>query len=224
MIEIKDLCVAFSKEYDVLHNINLNVEKGEKIALVGEKESGKTMLLRSIAKLEDIKSGEILIDKNDVHKIDFKKEFSVGFVPRKFVFMQNKTVKQNLEYVLKIRKVDSATINLKVLNALKNYDIYGIANFKIKELSAYQKTLVQLARVSLRKVELYLIDDITCDLLDSEAEKIVYKLKMLMNDNAESTFIFAFKNIAIAQYLGLKIIKLKDGSIQEDEEIDENNQ
>lgn len=224
MIEIKDLCVAFSKEYDVLHNINLNIKKGEKIALVGEKESGKTMLLRSIAKLEDIKSGEILIDGNNLKNVDFKKDFSIGFVPRKFVFMQNKTVKQNLEYVLKIRNVDSATINMKVLNALKNYDILGIANFKVKELSAYQKTLVQLARVSLRKIKLYLIDDITCELLDSETEKIVYKLKMLMTDNEESTFVFAFKNIAIAQYLGLKVIKLKDGSIQEDERIVENNQ
>ena len=217
MIEIKDLCVAFSKEYDVLHNINLKIEKGDKIALVGEKESGKTMLLRSIAKLEDIKSGEILVDGSDIKSLDFKKDFAVGFAPRKFVFMNNKTVKQNLEYVLKIRNVDSATINLKVLNALKNYDILGIANFKIKELSDYQKTLVQLARVSLRKIKLYLIDDITCGLLDSETEKIVYKLKMLMNDNEESTFVFAFQNMAIAQYLGLKIIKLKDGSIQEDE-------
>jgi len=219
MIEIKNLCVAFSKEYDVLHDINLKIENGKKIALVGEKESGKTMLLRSIAKLEDIKCGEILIDGNDIRAVDFKKDYAIGFVPRKFVFMPNKTVKQNLEYVLKIRNVDSATINLKVLNALKNYDIYGIANFKIKELSDYQKTLVQLARVSLRKIKLYLIDDITCGLVDSEAEKIVYKLKMLMADNQESTFVFAFKNINIAEYLGLDIIKLKDGSIQKDDEI-----
>ena len=105
-------------------------------------------------------------------------------------------------------------INLKILNAMKNYDIIGIQNFKIKELSAYQKTLVQLARISLRKINLFLIDDITCDLLSSEVEKIVYKLKMLLQDNPESTFIFAFKNYDIANYLNLKTIKLKDGSIQ----------
>lgn len=214
MIKIRNLCVAFSKEYDVLHDINLTIETGEKLALIGEKESGKTMLLRTIAKLEELKSGEILIDGTDLKKVDFKKNYSIGFVPKKFVFMQNKTVKQNLEYVLKMRNVDSATINLKILNAMKNYDIIGIQNFKIKDLSAYQKTLVQLARISLRKIKLYLIDDITCDLLPSEVEKIVYKLKMLLNDNPESTFIFAFKNEDIANYLNLKIIRLKDGSIQ----------
>ena len=223
MIEIKNLCVAFSKEYDVLHNINLKIEKGEKLALVGEKESGKTMLLRVLAKLEEIKSGEILLDGTDLNNIDYKKDYSVGFIPKKFVFLENKTVKQNLEYVLKMRSVDSATINLKVLNALKNFDIIGLQNFKIKELSAYQKTLVQLARISLRRIKLFLIDDITSGLLDSEAEKIVYKLRMLLLDNPESTFVFAFKNIEIARYLGLKIVKMKDGSIEFNDIIDNQN-
>lgn len=215
MIEIKDFCLAFTKEYDALHNINIDIADGQKIALVGDKESGKTMILRALAKLEQPKCGEILIDGNPLQNIDLKKDYSVGFVPANFVFLKNKTVKQNLEYVLKIRNVDSATINLKVLSALKNFDILTIQNLKIKELSPYQKTLVQLARVSLRKIKLYLIDDITSPLLPSDALKIVEKLKMLIEDNQQSTFVFAFRNEEYAKILGLDVIKLKNGSIVE---------
>ena len=193
MIEIKKLCLAFTKEYDALHDINIDIADGQKIALVGDKESGKTMILRALAKLEEPKCGEILIDGTQLKNVDFKKDYCIGFVPANFVFLKNKTVKQNLEYVLKMRNVDSATINLRVLSALKNYDILAIQNFKIKDLSPCQKTLVELARVSLRKIKLYLIDDITASLLPSDALQILQKIKMLMQDNAQSTFVCAFR-------------------------------
>lgn len=213
MINIKNLYLSFTKEYDALHNINLEIEDGEKVAFVGEKDSGKTMLLRVIAKLEKFKSGEIYIKGINLKKINFKQDVQVGFVPKNFVFLKNKTVRENLEYMLKMRKYDSATINLKILMALRGFEIEDIQSLKIRDLSPYQKTLVELARVSLRKVELFLIDDI-CNGLDAEeTEKIMKKLKDLIEANQFATFVFAFTNEALAKYLNLKVIKLNDGKI-----------
>ena len=196
-----------------MHNINLEIEDGEKVAFVGEKDSGKTMLLRVIAKLEKFKSGEIYIKGINLKKINFKQDVQVGFVPKNFVFLKNKTVRENLEYMLKMRKYDSATINLKILMALRGFEIEDIQNLKIRDLSPYQKTLVELARVSLRKVDLFLIDDI-CNGLDAEeTEKIMKKLKDLIEANQFATFVFAFTNEAFAEYLNLKVIKLNDGKI-----------
>lgn len=217
MISIKNLYLSFTKEYDALHNINLEVADGEKVALVGDSESGKTMLLRVIAGLEKYKQGEVYLKGINLHNIDFRQDLSVGFVPKSFVFLKNKTVKENLEYVLKMRNMDMATINLKVLTALKNFDIEPMQNLKVKELSDYQKTLVQLARVSMRKVDLFLIDNICAGLSDAEQRDIVSKLKMLIEERPESTFVLAFNIPNLANELGLKIIKLKDGCVVKDE-------
>ena len=216
MISIKNLFLSFTKEFDALHDINLEIEDGEKIALVGKADSGKTMLLRVIANLEKIKSGEVYIKNINLKKINFKQDIQVAFVPKSFVFLNRKTIKENLEYVLKIRNFDPATINLKVITALKNFGIEGIQNIKIKDLSNYQKTLVELARASLRKVELFLIDDICADLDRNECANILNKLAELINDNSKCTFVCAFSEQSYAEKLGLKIVKLKDGMIEKE--------
>ena len=218
MISIKNLYLSFTKEFDALHDINLEVADGERIALVGQTDSGKTMLLRVIAKLEKIKSGEVYIKDINLNKINFKQDIQVAFVPKSFVFLNKKTVKENLEYVLKIRNFDPATINVKVLNAMKNYGIESIQNLKIKDLSEYQKTLVEIARASLRKVELFLIDDICDNLVASECNNVLNKLAELVGDNPQSTFVFAFSEEEFAKRLNLKVVKLKDGMIEEEKE------
>ena len=221
MISIKNLYLSFTKEFDALHNINLEVEDGEKIALVGETDSGKTMLLRVIARLEKYKKGEVYIKNINLNKISFKQDIQVGFIPKSFVFFNRKTVRENLEYILKMRKFDSATINLKILMALKAFDIENLQNVRIKELSPYQKCLVELARITLRKIDLFLIDDL-CSALDrDDAEKIMLKFKELIDTNQKSTFVFAFTNKEYAERLGLKIVDLKDGKIIESSEENE---
>lgn len=213
MISIKNLYLSFTKEFDALHNINLEILDEEKVALVGQADSGKTMLLRVIANLEKIKSGEVYIKNINLKKINFKQDVQVAFVPKSFVFFNKKTVKENLEYILKVRNFDQATINAKIVTALKTFDIDGIQNMKIKNLSPYQKTLVELARASMRKVELFLIDDICSELDRNETENVLTKLNELIIDNPGSTFIFAFSDENLANRLGLKIIHLKDGMI-----------
>ena len=219
MIEIKNLFLTFTKEYDALHNINLQISDGAKVALVGEADSGKTMLLRVLAKLENFKSGEVYINEIDLKKVDFKQDVSVGFVPKSFIFFDKKTVRENFEYVLKQRKFDPATINLKVLTALKNFDIENIQNLKVKDLSPYQKALAELARVSMRKIDLYLIDDICSGLVPSECQKIIGKIKEMISENPQSTFIVATSSKSVAEQLGLKIIYLKHGCLETEEQI-----
>ena len=214
MISVKNLYLSFTKEFDALHDINLEVEDGEKIAIVGEADSGKTMLLRVLAKLEKASSGEIYIKDIDINKINFRHDVSVGFVPKSFLFLDKKTVKQNYEYLLRERKFDPATINLKVLTALKNFGIESIANMKVKDLSAYQKSVAELARVSMRKVDLFLIDDLCAGLLPSEQEMLLEKFYYMLKENPESTFIFAMSDRTLAERLNLKVINLVGGCIE----------
>lgn len=213
MINIRKLYVSFTKEYDALHNINLTIADGEKVALVGDSESGKTTLLRVIARLENFKKGEVYINDINVKKIDFKQDVSLAYVPKTPVFKENKTVIENLEYVLKIRNYDSANINLKVLSALQTFNIERYKNMRVKDLTNYQRILVQLARVSLRKVDIFLIDNIVDGLDKTQEQEMIKYLKDLMDFSSKSTFVFAFNNEKFAKDFQLKIYKLKLGSL-----------
>lgn len=214
MINIRNLYVSFTKEFDALHNINLSVSGGERVALVGDLDSGKTTLLRVIAGLENVAKGEVYVNGISIDKIDYKQDLSVGYIPKSVVFKENKTVLQNLEYVLKIRNLDSASINFKILSAIKTFNIESIKNVTVKSLTPFQKMLVQIARVSMRKVDLFLIDSITEDFVKSEQEKLLGGIKTLLELYPKSTFLIAFSNEKMAKELGLKIVKIKLGSIE----------
>lgn len=214
MIRFENVFVSFTKEYDALHDINLCVEKGEKIAIVGDGDSGKTTLLRTIAGLQPITKGELTINDTPISKVNFKQDVSLGYIPKVPVFKNKKTVGENLEYVLKIRGYEQASMNFKILSSLKNFGIDSLKNVPVQSLNRYQKMLVQLARVSMRVVDIVLIDNITNGLTKAEQNGLIEAIKILMEQNQESIFIIALNNEKIAKELGLKVLKLKLGSLE----------
>ena len=215
MIKINNLKLSFTKEYYALYNINLEINKGERVVILGDSESGKTTLLRAIAGLERYESGEIYIKDINLKQIDFSSDVSLGYISYKPVFFNNKTVYENLEYVLKIRKIDEVNAKIKINQALKTYNIEALKDLKIKHLSNYQKILVQLARLNLRSVEIYLIDNIFKNLTEAEIKTIVsYILQLQKND---ATFIIGLNNSELAKQFSNRIIKLSFGSIVKEE-------
>ena len=213
MITIKDLCVSFTKEYDALHNINLELNNGEKIALIGDCESGKTTLIRVLASLQVPTKGEVFIDSTPISKVNFKQDVALGYVPLIPVFKNKKTAYENMQYILKIRGFDSASMNFKITSALKNYGVEGVKNVPISSLTMCQKQLLQLARVSMRSLNIVLIDNISKDLLNREKQQVISAIKMLIESQPEAIFVIALSDEKLASELGLKVVKLKNGSI-----------
>lgn len=214
MIKFENVFVSFTKEYDALHDVNLQILAGEKIAIVGDGDSGKTTFLRTIAYLQPITKGMLTINDTPINKVNFKQDISLGYVPKVPVFKNKKTVGENLEYVLKIRGVEPASMNFKILTSLKNFGIDGLKNVPVQSLNRYQKMLVQLARVSMRAVDIVLIDNITNKLSKTEQAGLVDAIKILIDMNPDAIFIVAFNNDKIAKELGLKVLKLKAGSLE----------
>ncbi len=132
------------------------------------------------------------------------------------MFFDKKSVYDNLLYVLKIRKIDEVNAGIKINQALREYNIEALKNLKIKQLSGYQKVLVQLARLSLRNIEIYLMDDIFKKLSSREIEIISNHIKNLQKE--DSTFLIATANKEVADTLGDRIINLKLGSIEDKKE------
>ena len=131
MIEVKDLYLKYIREYYALYNINLKVQEGECVALTGLKHSGRTTLLREIAGLEKYDKGEIFINGREVRNIDFSTDIELGYVPATPVFFENKTVYENLKYVLQERKINKNDIELKINQVLIDFKIEKYKNIKI---------------------------------------------------------------------------------------------
>ena len=86
MIKIKDLYLKYTREFFALYDININIAEGEKVALVGEDESGKTSLLRILAKFEKITKGEVYIRDIPLDKLNYKTDISAGYIPATPIF------------------------------------------------------------------------------------------------------------------------------------------
>ena len=213
MILVKNVYLGYTKEYFTLNNINLVLEKGSKSVLFGEKDSGKSSLLRIIAGLEKPTKGNVYLNNIDISKINFKNDISLGYIGSAGVFLNNKSVKQNLEYVLKIRKENKDVIVSKVANALIKYNMEGVANKKVKELGSFEKFKLSIARLSLRKLDVLIIDDVFENMAEREQTQAINFIKEI-NEFEDVTSIIATSNKKLVNELGNNTIKIKYGSIE----------
>lgn len=212
MIEIKDLCLAYTKDYLTLCDINLEIKDGAKVTICGEKESGKSSLMRVLAGLLKPTSGNVYINGIPIEKINFKTDVSLAFLPSQPVFMENKTVLQNLQYVLKIRKVVKELAAIKIENALKTYDLQTISNMKMKDLQYFDRVKVALARFQLRPIDVLLVDDVFSKLGDTDKKTVVRYINNLIKANSCSCLI-AIEDKSLFSLVGGKQVVIDNGSL-----------
>ncbi len=212
MIETKNLFLSYTKDYFTLYDINLKVEAGEKVVLCGKKESGKSSLLRVITGLEKPFSGSASIKGVNVDKIDFKKDISLAYLPSFPLFMENKSVRKNLEYPLKIRKTNKQIIEVKTSNIIKSYELETILDMKPKNLSYFNRLKVALARFAVRNVDIFIIDDVFNQLNEAESKKIIGFINDLVTVNG-ATMLIATSDDKYNKLLGDRVIAIDNGSI-----------
>ncbi len=212
MLSVNNVYLKYTKEYNTLNNINLQIENGEQVILFGEKESGKSSLIRVIAGLEKATKGEVLINNINVNKINYKADVSLGYVSSLGAFLENKTVEKNLEYVLKIRKLDKELIKSKVNGVMLSNNLSGLKDRKLKDLSDFDRMRVNLARLNLRKIDFLVCDDIFENFAEADATKLA-KLVMEIISTNECASIVAVSNEKLLKVIKGRIVKLKFGSI-----------
>ena len=211
MIEFCNVKLGYIKEFYALYNLNLKVSNGEKVAIVGEQDAGKTSFLRLLAKLEKISSGDIYYNDVPLESIDYSKDLSVAYLAYKPILL-NASVRKNLEYVLKIRKVNKDDRNKIIDKALEDFALTTVKDIKVKKISLYQQRLLQFAMISVRpKIDLLLVDDILNGLNDNEHQTIREILQSFMKK--DTTTFYATGDINEAKNLCEKIVYIKLGAI-----------
>lgn len=214
MILVKNLSLKFTKEFYALYDVNLEIKKGEAVALLGEEHSGKTTLLRVLCKLEKDFTGEVYIKDIPLKKVDFSLDVNMGYIPAAPVFFEKKTVYQNLQALLKSRKINKSQREEKINKLLIEYNLEKFRDEKVENLSLFEKYILSIARLSLREIELVLIDNIFEKLSQEEYEKICELIKKQFLQNKVTTVI-ATTSPSVAKDLTKRTIKFKLGSITE---------
>ena len=212
MISFVNVFVKYTKEFFALANVSFRAESGEVVALLGPKDSGKTCFLRLLAGLEKQDKGEIYVKDIPIEKIDYQSDISMGYIPYKANFFDKKSVYDNLKYVLEIRKTDKGVLEETINKAIIDFRLESIADEKVYKLSLFQKYLVSIARLSFRKLDIVLIDNIFEE-LSAQENKELLKLFKKYFVNKNTLVLVATSDEKIAKSIATRVVNLEYGVI-----------
>lgn len=175
---IRNITKKFGEKV-VLENFNLEIKKGEMVALMGESGKGKTTILNLIGLLDDDYQGELLIEKEKVGKKEKVLYFrnKLGYLFQNFALIDNKTVNQNLDIALEYVK-NKEKGNLKQ-QALEKVGLSDKANQKVFSLSGGEQQRVAIARLLIKPCDIVLADEPTGSVDEKNKENIFNLLKSL---------------------------------------------
>ena len=156
-VELRGVNKQFGDFY-ASRNVNISIPKGRLVGLLGSSGSGKTTILRMIAGLETPDSGEIIIDGRVVNDIPGS-ERGVGFVFQSYALFRYMTVYDNIAFGLRVKKIDSATIDKRVRELLKLINCEGLDKRFPSQLSGGQRQRVAFARALAPNPQLLLLDE-----------------------------------------------------------------
>jgi putative ABC transport system ATP-binding protein len=205
---------GFGKVF-VLRNIDLEVNEGEFITIMGPSGAGKTTLLNIIGMLDEASEGEYQFLERDVHTLNERKRAElykqhIGFIFQSYHLIDDLTVYENLETPLLYKKIKGAERKSMVCDTLDRFQIVGKKDLFPSQLSGGQQQLVGVARAVIAQPRLLLADEPTGNLHSSQGEEIMQLLSKL---NEEGTTIIQVTHSERNASYGNHIIYLKDGWI-----------
>jgi len=197
----------------VLRQINLDIEEGDFVTIMGPSAAGKTTLLNILGMLDGAWEGEYHLFDHTIHKLKPKERLAlnkryIGFVFQNFNLLDTLTVYENLDIPLSYRNVKGSERASMVCDTLDRFGIVGKKDLFPSQLSGGQQQLVGVARAVIANPKLLLADEPTGNLHSSQGDEIMNLFKRLNGEG--TTIIQVTHNEKYAAY-GRRIIKLKDG-------------
>jgi putative ABC transport system ATP-binding protein len=201
----------------LLRDINLTVNQGEFISIMGPSGSGKSTLLNVIGMLDEFNEGEYHFIDQPVHQLKEKQRSQIykshiGFVFQAYHLIDELTVYENIETPLVYQSIKSSERQAIVADILDRFNIVGKKDLFPPQLSGGQQQLVGVARALVAKPKLILADEPTGNLNSKQGDEIMQLFKQLNKEDGV-TIIQATHSERNAAY-GSKIINLLDGRIE----------
>lgn len=223
MIELVDINRHFKngdEENHILKDINININEGEFIAIMGPSGSGKSTLINILGFIDRGYQGDYLFNgenykkTSDNHLSDIRNK-TVGFVFQNFKLIQNNTILENVSIPLIYAGLGSQERKQRVVDTLHDVGLYDKENFVPNKLSGGQQQRVAIARAIINKPKFIIADEPT-GALDSKTSKNIMELFMKLNKEYNTTMIMVTHDRKVADKAD-RIIHILDGRVQREE-------
>ncbi len=211
-IVFKNICKSFG-ETKVIENLNLEIEDGKFTVLIGSSGCGKTTLLRIIAGIGPATSGEIYIDGKEVSQVAPAKR-DIAMVFQNYAIYPTMTVRENIEFGLKNRKVPKEERERLIKECAETVDMTPYLNRKPNELSGGQRQRIALARAMVKKPSVFLMDEPLSNLDAKLRAAMRVELKEL-HKRLGSTFVYVTHDQIEAMSMADTIVLMEKGVIQQ---------
>ena len=199
-----------------IDNISFRVEKGEFVGIMGPSGSGKTTLLNCISTIDNVTTGSIVIDNDDITRLkgrkleDFRRE-KLGFIFQDFNLLDTLTAFENISLALTIAGKKGKEVKKLVDKAAESLDIKEVLNKYPYQMSGGQKQRVAAARAIVNNPKLILADEPT-GALDSKSARLLLNSIENLNKDLEATSLMVTHDAFTASYAN-RILFIKDGKI-----------
>ena len=199
-----------------IDDISFDVREGEIIGVMGPSGSGKTTLLNTIATIDEVSSGHIYLDNQDLTEITpkniakFRRE-NLGFIFQDFNLLDTLTIHENIALALTINRAKKSEIDEKVVNVAKELGIEDLLSKYPYEVSGGQKQRSACARALVTNPKIILADEPT-GALDSRSAQMLIEMISNLNKDLRATILMVTHDSFTASYCD-RILFIKDGKI-----------
>lgn len=222
MIELKNITKTYQTPKGEIHacrDVNLTIHDGEIFGVIGYSGAGKSTLVRIINQLEKQTSGEVLIDGEDISRLDNKalrhKRTEIGMIFQHFNLLWSRTVQKNIELPLEIAGVDKEVRKKKAKELIELVGLQGRENAYPSELSGGQKQRVGIARALANNPRILLCDEAT-SALDPDTTKQILELLKTINKKLNITIIMITHQMEVVQEICHHIAVMSNGVVVEE--------
>ena len=212
-VTLKNIKKVYPNGFQAVKDFNLDVKDGEFVIFVGPSGCGKSTTMRMIAGLEDITEGDLIIDGNRVNDVE-PKDRDIAMVFQNYALYPHMTVKENMEFPLKIRKMPQDEIDRRVAQAAKTLDLEKLLDRKPKALSGGQRQRVAMGRAIVRDPKVLLLDEPLSN-LDAKLRGQMRVEISRLHERLGATMIYVTHDQTEAMTLGDRIVVMSDGEVQQ---------
>ena len=213
MIELKEVTKEYSKGVAALNGVNLKIEPGEFVFIVGDSGSGKSTLIRLIMKELDPTSGSIVVNGQDLNRMKHRKipmyRRGIGVVFQDFRLLKDRNIYENIAFAQRVTEISPRIIRKKVPAALSLVGLAQKYKSYPKELSGGEQQRVAIARAIVNEPAILLADEPTGNLDTQNTSEVISLLKDA-SKKYEQTIIMITHSRSIAQTAD-RVLQVSDG-------------
>ncbi len=213
IIELRSITKSYGDK-TIIENFNLTINNGEFLTILGPSGCGKTTVLRLLAGLEELDSGNIILDGEDITHVPAEQRH-VNTVFQSYALFPHMTIFENVAFGLRMQKVPNEEIKPRVLEALRMVQLEEYAYSKPAQLSGGQQQRITIARAVVNKPKVLLLDE-SLSALDYKLRKQMQNELKALQRKLGITFIFVTHDQEEALTMSDRIIVLRKGHIQQD--------